>query len=141
MIEIVDVEDADALAAVTTAILDDHARAAGHPFDPRPLAFAARLDGERVAGVYAAVLHGWVMVKYLAVAPAHRGRGVATALMRRLEAAAVAMGAIGVFVDTYGFQAPAFYARLGFDEIGQLPTPDPARTRIFFRKVLAAPSG
>jgi len=129
--------DVDGFAAALVGLLDAHAAAAGHRLRPRALAFAAHAGGERVGGVYASQLHGWVMVKYLAVTEASRGRGIGTALMRRVEDEAAAQGALGVFVDTYGFQAPRLYARLGYTEMGRLATPDPARTRHFFVKTLA----
>ena len=142
MLEITAVDDEPAeLAGTLERLLGAHGDAAGYTFAPVTLAFEARLDGERIGGVHAVALNGWVLVKYLAVAPGHRGAGTGRALMERLEAAAVAGGAEGLFVDTYGFQAPGLYRRLGYEEIGRLPTPDPGRTRHFFRKRLRRAPG
>ena len=126
----------EAFGAEVVRHLEHHAVRVGHPFDFDKLAFAADADGVRVGGVYATIGYGWVFVKYLAVDEAWRGRGVGAALVGALEKAGRAASAIGVFVDTYAFQAPGFYAKLGFTEMGRLPTHDQARTRIYFQKAL-----
>jgi GNAT superfamily N-acetyltransferase len=142
MLDIAAVEsDQDAFAAGLAERLRTHAGALGHPFGTATLAFEARWRGERIGGVYAELPFEWVLVKYLAVADGHRGRGVGSALLGALEAAGAARGAIGVFLDTYGFEAPGFYPRLGYEEIGRLPAPDPARTRVLFTKLLAPTPG
>lgn len=142
MLEIAAVEDEAAeLARATVDLLAAHAAARGHPFEVTTVAFEARWNGERVGGVHASLVYRWLLIKYLGVVDGHRGRGVGTALLQRIEGDAVGRGALGVFVDTYGFQAPRLYTRLGYEELGRLPTPDPARTRIFFRKVLADGAG
>ena len=142
MLEIAAVETGhDAFAAALAERLRKRADALGHPFGGATLALEARRRGERIGGVYAEVPFDWVLVKYLAVADGHRGRGVGSALMGALEAAGAARGAVGIFLDTYGFEAPGFYPRLGYEEIGRLPAPDPARTRVLFTKLLAPAPG
>ena len=40
-------------------------------------------------------------------------------------------------LDTHSYQAPGFYRRLGYEEIGALPGwPGESSTRLFFRKAL-----
>jgi hypothetical protein len=40
-------------------------------------------------------------------------------------------------LDTHSYQAPGFFRRLGYEEIGSLPGwPDAGSMRIFFRKML-----
>ncbi len=137
MIEIAAVEgDADAVARAAVDLLAAHAAAQGHPFEATTVALEARRQGERVGSVHGVLLYRWLLIKYLAVPDEHRGHGIGSALLRELERVAATRGAIGLFVDTYGFQAPRLYQRLGYEELGRLPTPDAARTRIFFRKVL-----
>lgn len=57
---------------------------------------------------------GWV--NYLAVAPAHRNRGCATAMMRRLEQSLFEAGCpkVNLQVRTSNTAAMAFYRRLGY---------------------------
>ncbi len=128
--------DTNAFRSALSDLLEAHAIAEGHPFDDRDLRFEIR-DGERfLGGASGTVEFGWLLVKYLVVAPEYRGRGLGRALMLRLEAAAQAEGATQAFVDTYGFQAEGLYLRLGYEVFARLETPDPATTRIMLRKRL-----
>lgn len=40
-------------------------------------------------------------------------------LMARVESEAKAFGVTDMYLDTYSFQAPNFYAKLGFKEMGR----------------------
>ena len=57
------------------------------------------------------------------------------------EAEAIKRGAYGIWLDTFHFQAPGFYERLGYQEIGRLPHTNPARVRYFYSKLLASREG
>lgn len=59
-------------------------------------------------------------------------------LVMLAEQRAIARGCHSAYLDTFSFQAPEFYARLGYVEFGRLPYP-PRGERIFLRKSLAAP--
>jgi len=125
-----------ALSDEILILLDAHAAQVGHPFEPQPIGFEMRARERLLAGVYGHVLYGWLFVKYLAVAPEIRGRGLGRALMLRLETAGRAAGATGAVVDTYGFQAEGLYTGLGYEVFGRLETPNPATTRVYLRKRL-----
>ena len=43
---------------------------------------------------------------------------------------------IGVWLDTFDFQAPAFYRKLGYQAFGQLNDYPPGHQRLFFQKRL-----
>ena len=51
-------------------------------------------------------------------------------------AEAVARGCHGLWLDTYAFQARAFYERLGFAVFGQIDGPAPMFPRFFMSKRL-----
>jgi GNAT superfamily N-acetyltransferase len=55
-------------------------------------------------------------LQQLWVQPERRGQGLGEALMGRFEAAAAKRGVQRVYLTTFSFQAPAFYARLGYVE-------------------------
>jgi ribosomal protein S18 acetylase RimI-like enzyme len=81
----------------------------------RPLACFARAgSGEVIGGLRARQWGSAVEVQQLWVDERHRRRGVAARLMRMLEQAAVGRGATVIYLDTFTFQAPAFYRRCGF---------------------------
>ena len=57
-------------------------------------------------------------------------------LFRSAEAEAAKAGCVGVWVDTYSFQAPEFYAAMGYVPFGRLPNYPKGHERIFYRKML-----
>lgn len=93
-----------------------------------------RIVGGLVGQVYA----GWLFIRYFWLAEALRGRGLGEEFIALAEAKAVAAGCHGAYLDTFTFQAPGFYARLGYVEFARLPYP-PRGDRIWLRKTLAQP--
>ena len=94
-------------------------------------------DGSIVAG-----LHGWTwggtgFVQAIWVHEKHRRRGLGARLLTAAEAEARRRGCHQMHLDTHRYQAPAFYRRLGYDVIGELPGWPGDDVRIFLRKTLA----
>jgi ribosomal protein S18 acetylase RimI-like enzyme len=56
--------------------------------------------------------------------------------MHAAEAEARRRGLTGIWLDTWTFQAPGFYRKLGFAEVGRIPNYPPGHDRIFFMKRL-----
>jgi GNAT superfamily N-acetyltransferase len=80
-----------------------------------PLAVLLRDDtGVAVGGLWGRTVYSWLMIEMLFVPVLLRGRGFGSALVRAAEDAALARECIGVRVETFEFQAPGFYQRLGF---------------------------
>jgi GNAT superfamily N-acetyltransferase len=77
-------------------------------------------------GVAIGGVHGWTWAKTCCVrilfVPAHlRNQGHGTKLMRAVEEEARARGCEQIMLETFEFQAPKFYLRLGFEIIGRVP--------------------
>src|SRR5262245_59810312 len=94
------------LIAFNTAHVGPH----GH----RPLAVLVKQEGAVVGGLVGATVHGWCFVEWLYLPEDLRRGGIGTTLMRRAEAEARRRGCIGVFLDTFDFQARGFYEKLGY---------------------------
>ncbi|WP_244479775.1 GNAT family N-acetyltransferase [Methylobacterium sp. Leaf94] len=90
-------------------------------------------DGAIVGGLWGRHGYGMLFVELLALGPA-RGQGLGRRLMRQAEAEARRRGLSGIWLDTWTFQAPGFYARLGFTECGRITDYPPGHDRIFFVK-------
>ena len=103
--------------------------------DARLLTIVLRDDhGNIIAG-----LHGWTWggcceVKTLWVHEGVRGNGLGTRLMKAAESEARARGATQIVLSTHSFQAPAFYARLGFIELARVEGCPTGHSSIYLKK-------
>ncbi len=88
-----------------------------------------------VGGLDASFYAGWMFVSNLWVHAELRRRGVGRRLLHEAERRAVARGCHSVWLDTFSFQAPGFYQRLGYEVFGTLDYPPDVR-RFFLKKRL-----
>lgn len=132
------------LDAVLNAAYEPHQRhglAIAQLFEPHVRFFVARLDGAAVACGGVALFDGYAEVKRMYTRPALRGRGVAKAVLRRLEEEARGSGITMLRLETGLHQAEAvgLYRRAGFTGCGafgdyaQMPARD-IETSLFFEK-------
>ncbi|MCI5076246.1 GNAT family N-acetyltransferase [Oricola sp.] len=121
-------------------LLETHSKEAGSPFVETDVAIRATRDGKLLGGLSGKAHLGWLNVRMLATAPDARGSGVGAELMQRGEEVARKMGLAGIYLDTYDFQAPGFYEKIGYTELGRLPAAGGHPRRIWFQKLLARPA-
>ncbi len=129
--------EADARGRIL-ALLDHHSKAAGKSFRSEMVFLEAR-EGDLYLGGLAARFSPdlrWVFVELLAVAEEGRGKGIGGQLMARIEEEARGRGMDGIWLDTFSFQAPAFYRRLGYSEFGRIEDYPEKEARLFFVKRL-----
>lgn len=101
------------------------------------LAIAVRNGaGEVGGGLWGRIGYGFLFVELLALGPA-RGRGLGRKVMALAEEEARRRGLVGMWLDTWTFQAPDFYPKLGFVEYGRISEYPPGHDRIFFVKRFA----
>ena len=81
--------------------------------DGASLAFIAEAEGELVGAVAGYTWGGISELRQVWVHDDWRGHGLGADLMRHAIDEARARGCAHVFLTTYDFQAPGFYARLG----------------------------
>jgi GNAT superfamily N-acetyltransferase len=107
--------------------------------DARDLAcFLRDAEGALVAGVDGFTWGGYAHVELLWVSAPFRCQGLGRRLLEAAEAEARERGCTSIVLSSHEFQAPGFYARYGYDLVGE--TGDtPTGYRVFhFQKRLAA---
>ena len=88
--------------------------------DGRSLAcFVRDDDGELRAGLTGHTWGGCCEVRFLWVRESERRSGLGSALLRAAEREARARGCDRVVLSTHSFQAPGFYRRHGYVELGR----------------------
>ena len=104
--------------------------------DPEVADQAAAAEAAVQAGIRFVLAFDWLFVNWLWVADPYRKHGIGSQLMGGAEAAAQAHGCRAAYLDTFTFQAPKFYQRLGYREFGRLDDFPPGHSRIWFSKAL-----
>jgi ribosomal protein S18 acetylase RimI-like enzyme len=136
-------EVTDAASAADEAFVVEQTRAYNRRFTVRDFrslcVFARADDGTIVGGLTGKTYWQYLEVSFLWVSEAHRGSGHARKLMAAAEREAVKRGCRHALVDTFSFQAPDFYRRVGYEEFGRLEGFSGEHARHYLHKVLDAP--
>ena len=135
MIEISE-QDYESVRDFTDDAIDQFAEARGQPFGWAQFAFEALDNGKRVGTIVGNRLYDWLYVEYIVVTEAARGEGVGSRLLERAETLARELALEGVALDTFRYQAPAYYAARGYTEHMVIAGKTRERDRIYFQKRL-----
>ncbi|MGW8461741.1 GNAT family N-acetyltransferase [Pseudomonas sp. CLCA07] len=123
--------------AILTPLRAYNAAQAGQA-NAQPLALLVRDDnGEILGGLYGRFFYQWLFIELLSVPEQARGQGMGSTLMQMAEDLAREKECMGIWLDTFDFQAPEFYKRLGYSELGQIADYPPGHKRFFFQKRLS----
>ena len=87
-------------------------------------------------GLYAVSYYGWLFVELLFIAEEHRRIGIGTQLIRHAETVARKRGCMGVWLDTFSFQARGFYEKLEYKVFGEIASYPPGQSRFWLKKHL-----
>ena len=104
---------------------------------PEHIALLVRDDNDEIlGGLYARLFYQWLFIDLLSVPEQARGQGMGTKLMQMAEDLAREKKCIGLWLDTFEFQAPEFYKKCGYSEIGHIADYPPGYKHFFFQKRL-----
>ena len=114
--------DARDRTALMQRVIDNNVKRAGAT-GYREIAVVLRDPdtGEANSGIWASIAYSWLFVELLYVAETQRHQGLGSRLLAAAEKAARGQGCSGVWLITYGFQAPDFYEKNGYEKFGELP--------------------
>lgn len=93
-------------------------------------------QGELVAGIYGDSSFGCMYILLLWVREDCRRQGVGTELLERAEEASRRAGCRIMCLDTFDFEAPAFYLKRGFEQYGQVEFYESGPVKYYFKKQL-----
>ncbi|MEX0851769.1 MAG: GNAT family N-acetyltransferase [Bauldia sp.] len=107
--------------------------------DGKPVCFTIANDaGAIIAGIAGYTWGGCCHIRQLWVDEAHRGGRLGTALLEAAEREAMERNCRQVVISTHTFQAPGFYARLGYTEVARVVGHPIGHANVFLAKQLAA---
>ena len=92
--------------------------------------------GEIMAGLVAETFGNWLEIEYLFVKEDLRGQGIGSQLLHQAESEAKMRNCRFAFVNTYQFQAPAFYQKYGYKEVFTLKDYPYTGQRYYYQKDL-----
>jgi GNAT superfamily N-acetyltransferase len=88
-------------------------------------------------GLTARIGFGWMFIELLFLPERLRGQGAGREIMLRAEDVAREHGCTGIWLDTFSFQAPGFYEKLGYTVFGEIANYPPGSSRYFLHKHLS----
>jgi GNAT superfamily N-acetyltransferase len=89
-----------------------------------------------IGGLWGTSAAGWLHIELLYVPEEFRTRGFGSWLMKQAEEVAAKRGCVGVRLDTFSFQAPGFYEKLGYQRFGKLIVHPEGHAQIYYFKNL-----
>lgn len=92
--------------------------------------------GKKLAGLTGETFGNWLCIRFLFVSEQLRGQGIGSKLLKSAEAEAKRCGCKYAFVDTFSFQAPAFYIKHGYREVFVLENYPYTEKRHYYTKEL-----
>lgn len=103
----------------------------------KPIEIIVRNDFEEIiGGLYGRSIWGTLEIKTFVVKSENRNQGIGSRLMMAAEHEALKRNCSFISLDTFSFQAPGFYEKIGFKKIGiELDFPK-GHAKYYFRKEL-----
>lgn len=114
-----------------------HHAASGHPRNEDVFSILLRDTEDKVLGaVIGSCLFGRMHIRTLWVDEGIRSSGWGRKLMETAESEAVRRGCTHAYTDTFSWQAPDFYKKLGYQEVGALEDYPPGENLKYLSKRL-----
>jgi GNAT superfamily N-acetyltransferase len=126
--------DRDAILNPLIAYNDGNGPPSG--FQPMAIVLRDPSTGETVGGLWGKSSYDWVFIELLVVPEQWRGQNVGTLLLQKAEEVGRARNCVGLWLNTFGFQARGFYEKNGFEVFGTIDDYPHGSNCSFMRKLL-----
>jgi GNAT superfamily N-acetyltransferase len=123
--------------AVVQALMDFNDKAVG-PSGFRPLCIMINdpETGAPVGGLWGKTAYDWCFVELFVIPEQFRGQDLGSKILAQAEDIARARGCVGLWLDTYWFQARGFYEKQGYEVFGRIDDYPHGGPRYFLKKNL-----
>lgn len=98
-------------------------------------------DGTICGGLIGRIAWDWLHIELLWLDEPVRGHGTGAALIEEAETIARRNSCLGVYLDTFSFQAPQFYQRRGYRIFGRIDNQPQGHCRYFLQKTFSLEAG
>ena len=136
-IRILDIDDEAAVAELRDQLVAHNIESTGYGQYRCMSCFLRDSERQLQAGISGFSWGGYAMIEWLWVSPSLRGASLGSQLVRAVEAEVRARGCRVIRVNTHTFQAPDFYRKLGYEQIGYAEDTPMDHGEVFFAKRLA----
>jgi GNAT superfamily N-acetyltransferase len=136
MAEIIEINflDEPAWEVIGGGITDYNTQQAGDDHGKNLCFVLQNQQGDILGGLIGMTYWNWLYINLMWIQEDLRGRGFGKQLMDLAEEEGRKRGAQHAYLDTFTFQAPEFYKKLGYREFGKLEDFPPGHTRYFLTK-------
>ncbi|RYG15493.1 MAG: N-acetyltransferase [Chitinophagaceae bacterium] len=135
-LHLTDKADPETRSAIVQPLREYNTARAGNN-NLKPLVIEIRNNENIIIGGYwGGTDFGWLCTSLLIVPEELRGAGIGTRIMQTAENEALIRGCHGAWLDTFEFQAKAFYEKIGYSCFGILPEYPKGFSRFFMQKLL-----
>jgi ribosomal protein S18 acetylase RimI-like enzyme len=117
-------------------LIDHNEHLVGPENHERILLSARNGDDTLVGGLIASIFWDTLHIDIIWTDPEYRKLGVASALLFEAESEAVRRNCILAILDSFDFQAPEFYVKRGYEQVGRIDDYPKGHTKYIFRKKL-----
>jgi GNAT superfamily N-acetyltransferase len=128
--------NADTIKAIEEGLVDYNTAIAGYHNHQSLWLIGRDEQGHIQAGLKGVSFFQWLFVDWLWIAENVRKQGYGSRLLLQAEQVAKERNCVGIFLDTYSFQAPEFYAKHGYKECGRINNFPPGHERIYLFKTI-----
>ncbi len=130
------VTEAERLAILTPLLAHNLANGGDDAHETFALLLRDPDSNEVIGGLYGKISYRWLLIDLVSVPESMRGQGIGEQLMRQAEDIAREKQCVGIWLETFSFQAPGFYQKLGYVEFGRLADYPPGHVRFYYQRML-----
>jgi GNAT superfamily N-acetyltransferase len=105
-------------------------------FQPLAILINDPVTGQPAGGLWGKTAYNWCFVELFVIPEKFRGHDLGSKILAQAEDIARQRGCTGLWLDTYWFQARAFYEKQGYEVFGSLDEYPPGGQRFFLKKSL-----